>query len=121
MTLSLADVLVESGRADDAQKLLRRHMETHAAKSVQTRVALRCKLGATLSRTRALADALGQFQAALAEDPDSHDARRGLHRVERLMKGQDPDAPDEDDEDDDGPDGDVEGGDDDEEGSDLFD
>lgn len=121
VTLSLADMLVELGRADEAQKLLRRHMETHAAKSVRARVALHCKLGTTLSRTRALADALGQFQAALAEDPDSQEARRGLHRVERLMKGQDPDAPDEDEEDEEDPDGDIEGGDEDEEGSDLFD
>ena len=52
-------------------------METHPAKSVRVRVALHCKLGTTLSRTRALADALGQFQAALAEDPDSQEARRG--------------------------------------------
>ena len=73
------------------------------------------------ARTRALADALGQFQAALAEDPDSQEARRGLHRVERLMKGQDPDAPDEDEEDDEEPEGDIDGRDEDEEGSDLFD
>ena len=121
VTTSLADVLAELGRADEAQRLLRRHMETHPAKSVRARVALHCKLGTTLSRTRALADALGQFQAALAEDPDSQEARRGLHRVERLMKGQDPDAPDEDEEDDEDPEGDIDGRDEDEEGSDLFD
>lgn len=58
----------------------------------------------------ALADALGQYQTALSLAPGSEEARRGMNRVERMMKGQDPDAPeDEGDEDDEDEDDDVEG------------
>jgi hypothetical protein len=69
-----------------------------------------------------LADAAGEYQRALGLDPESEGARRGIARVERLMKGQDPDANDdadeecEDDEDEDGQDD----GDDEDEGDDLF-
>ena len=48
-----------------------------------------------LTSAKQLADALGQYQTALSLQPESDDARRGLERVERLMKGQDPDAADE--------------------------
>ena len=120
MTLSLADMLVELGRADEAQKLLRRHMETHAAKSVRARVALHCKLGTTLAHARA-GGRPRAVPGGVGGGSGFARGRRGLHRVERLMKGQDPDAPDEDEEDEEDPDGDIEGGDEDEEGSDLFD
>ena len=46
-----------------------------------------------LATSKALADALGQYQTALGLAPASEEARRGMNRVERLMKGQDPDAP----------------------------
>lgn len=101
--MALSDVHVTQGRLEAAQSLLRRHLETHAAAAVggdvSVRVALHCRLGSVLATSKALADALGQFQEALGLAPASEDARRGMNRVERLMKGQDPD--DDGDEDDD--------------------
>ena len=97
-------------------------METHPAKSVRARVALHCKLGDDASA-----------HARAGRTPPGSSRRRGggsgfaggeagLHRVEPCsMKGQDPDAPDEDEEDDEDPEGDIDGRDEDEEGSDLFD
>jgi len=58
-------------------------------------VALHCSLGKVLAKSKQLADALGHYQSALAIYPESEEARRGVGRVERLMKGQDPDAPEE--------------------------
>jgi anaphase-promoting complex subunit 7 len=68
-----------------------------------------------------LADAAGEYQKASGLDPDNDGARRGIARVERLMKGQDPDAtePDEDGDDDEDEDGEDEDGED-EDGDEEF-
>ena len=118
VVMALCDVHASQGRTEAALGLLRRHLETHAAGDVVVQVALHCRLGSVLATSKQLADALGQYQTALGLAPGSEEARRGMNRVERLMKGQDPDAPededgeDEDDEDDE--DGDRDGDGDDE-------
>ena len=95
MVAALADAHTSSGRSEAAAELLRRHLDTHAAHDAGAQVALHCRLGAVLAQSKQLADALGHYQSALAIYPESDEARRGVSRVERLMKGQDPDAPDE--------------------------
>ncbi|ACO64240.1 predicted protein [Micromonas commoda] len=92
---ALAETHAASGRSEAAAELLRRHLDTHAAHDAGAQVALHCRLGAVLAQSKQLADALGHYQSALAIYPESDEARRGVSRVERLMKGQDPDAPDE--------------------------
>ena len=92
---ALAETHASSGRSEAAAELLRRHLDTHAAHDAGAQVALHCRLGAVLAQSKQLADALGHYQSALAIYPESDEARRGVSRVERLMKGQDPDAPDE--------------------------
>jgi len=92
---ALAETHASSGRSEAAAELLRRHLDTHAAHDAGAQVALHCRLGAVLAQSKQLADALGHYQSALALYPESDEARRGVGRVERLMKGQDPDAPDE--------------------------
>ena len=92
---ALADAHASSGRSEAAAELLRRHLDTHAAHDAGAQVALHCRLGGVLAQSKQLADALGHYQSALAIYPESDEARRGVSRVERLMKGQDPDAPDE--------------------------
>ena len=103
VVLSLCDVHVAQGRLQAAAALVRRHLEMHCAGGgdVATAVALHCRLGSVLASSKAPTDALGQYQHALSLAPESEEARRGMGRVERLMKGQDPDAAeDEEDEDD---------------------
>ena len=109
VVLALADVHVSQGRADAAQTLLRRHMETHVSDDVSAQVLLHCKLGAVLASSKSLSDALGQYQTALGLFPNSEEARQGLNRVERMMKGQDPDAPEDEEEQDEDEDDDGEG------------
>ena len=92
---ALAEAHASSGRSEAAAELLRRHLDTHAAHDAGAQVALHCRLGGVLAQSKQLADALGHYQSALAIYPESDEARRGVSRVERLMKGQDPDAPDE--------------------------
>ena len=123
VTLALSEALRNCGESDAAIETLRAHLDIFSSSSeVRVRVACHCALGAALASARMLADAAGEYQHALGLDPESEGARRGIARVERLMKGQDPDANDdadeecEDDEDEDGEDD----GDDEDEGDDLF-
>ena len=120
---ALAACHAAAGRPEAAAELLRRHLETHAAHDTGVQVALHCSLGKVLAKSKALADALGHYQSALAIYPESEEARRGVGRVERLMKGQDPDAPEEEvdeDEDDDEEVEDADGDGDGDDGSDFM-
>ena len=111
------------GEPAAAIQTLRAHLAAYAAAETRARVACHCALGAALASSRMLADAAGEYQRACGLDAACEPAKRGLARVERLMKGQDPDAGDDDvDEDEDdgaGEEEDEEGDEEDEEG-DLF-
>jgi anaphase-promoting complex subunit 7 len=121
--LALSEACRLCGEADAAAACLRELLEGHAGGSNETnvRVACHCALGAVLASQRMLADAAGEYQKASGLDPDNDGARRGIARVERLMKGQDPDAtePDEDGDDDEDEDGEDEDGED-EDGDEEF-
>ena len=97
VAMALSDVHADAGRHDTAAGVLRRHLERHAPADVAVAVALRCKLGAVLAASKLLADALGAYQQALTLSPGSEEAARGMTRVERMLKGQDPDGDDDDD------------------------
>jgi anaphase-promoting complex subunit 7 len=101
IALAMSEALRACGESDAAIQTLRLHLETYASGGTRARVACHCALGAALASARMLADAAGEYQRALGLDPENEPARRGVARVERLMKGQDPDARDDADEDED--------------------
>ena len=99
VVLALAEHLRTRGGAEgrgEAERVLRAHLEWQGDEGdARARIAARCAMGAVLADSRRLAEALGEYHAALAMDETGEEARRGMLRVERLMKGQDPDAMDE--------------------------
>ena len=123
LALALSEAQRVCGEPAAAIQTLRAHLAAYAAAETRARVACHCALGAALAGSRMLADAAGEYQRACGLDAACEPAKRGLARVERLMKGQDPDAGDDDvDEDEDdgaGEEEDEEGDEEDEEG-DLF-
>ena len=123
LALALSEAQRVCGEPAAAIQTLRAHLAAYAAAETRARVACHCALGAALASSRMLADAAGEYQRACGLDAACEPAKRGLARVERLMKGQDPDAGDDDvDEDEDdgaGEEEDEEGDEEDEEG-DLF-
>ncbi|GAQ88945.1 hypothetical protein KFL_004720040 [Klebsormidium nitens] len=99
--LGLAELYQMQDRLGDAQQLLQRHLETHKKDSVHSRLA------GVLMAQRKHSEALSHFQIALAMNPRSKEAQAGLARLEKLMKGLDPDAEeDELEEEDEGQEGD---------------
>jgi anaphase-promoting complex subunit 7 len=122
LALALSEAQRACGESDAAIQTLRVHLETYASAETRARVACHCALGAALASARMLADAAGEYQRACGLDAECEPAKRGLARVERLMKGQDPDARDDVDEDEDDGGGDEEDdeGDEEEDEGDLF-
>ncbi|KAL1288858.1 hypothetical protein HN51_057317 [Arachis hypogaea] len=92
--LALAELHVIEGRNGDAVSLLERYLKDWADDS------LHVKLAQVFAATNMLQEALSHYQAALRLNPQNEAAKRGLERLEKQMKGVDPDAP-EDDEDND--------------------
>ncbi|XAR57116.1 hypothetical protein NMG60_11025146 [Bertholletia excelsa] len=88
--LALAELHVMEGRNGDAVSLLERYLKDWADDS------LHVKLAQVFAATNMLQDALSHYQAALRINPQNEAAKKGLERVEKQMKGVDPDAPEED-------------------------
>ncbi|XP_073026514.1 anaphase-promoting complex subunit 7-like isoform X4 [Primulina eburnea] len=88
--LALAELHVQEGRNGDAVSLLQGFLKDWADDS------LHAKLAQVFAATSMLQEALSHYQAALRINPLSDDARKGLERLEKQMKGVDPDAPEED-------------------------
>ncbi|XP_077232624.1 anaphase-promoting complex subunit 7-like isoform X3 [Tasmannia lanceolata] len=88
--LALADLHVVEGRNGDAVSLLERYIKDWADES------LHIKLAQVFSAANRLSEALSHYQAALRIHPQNEAAKKGLERVEKQMKGLDPDAPEED-------------------------
>ncbi|GMN46471.1 hypothetical protein TIFTF001_015662 [Ficus carica] len=90
--LALAELHVMEGRNGDAVTLLERYLKDWADDS------LHVKLAQVFAATNMLQDALSHYQAALRINPQNEAAKKGLERLEKQMKGVDPDAPEEDEE-----------------------
>lgn len=88
--LALAELHVVEGRNGDAVSLLERYLKDWADDS------LHVKLAQVFAATNMLQEALSHYQAALRINPQNEAAKKGLERLEKQMKGVDPDAPDED-------------------------
>nr|XP_051230214.1 anaphase-promoting complex subunit 7-like [Lolium perenne] len=103
--LALADLHIAEGRNKEAVLLLERYLRQWADDS------LHIKLAQVFAATNLLSDALSHYQAALRINPYNEAAKKGLERLEKQMKGIDPDAPEDEDEneaDDDGDQDDAE-------------
>ncbi|KAL4642838.1 hypothetical protein ACB092_02G048800 [Castanea dentata] len=90
--LALAELHVIEGRNGDAVSLLERYLKDWADDS------LHVKLAQVFAATNLLQDALSHYQSALRINPQNEAAKKGLDRLEKQMKGVDPDAPEEDEE-----------------------
>lgn len=90
--LALAELHVIEGRNGDAVSLLERYLKDWADDS------LHVKLAQVFAATNMLQDALLHYQSALRINPQNEAAKKGLERLEKQMKGVDPDAPEEDEE-----------------------
>ncbi|GLT99189.1 hypothetical protein SLE2022_166420 [Rubroshorea leprosula] len=90
--LALAELHVIEGRNEDAASLLKRYLKDWADDS------LHVKLAQVFAATNSLQEALTHYQAALRINPQNEAAKKGLERLEKQMKGVDPDAPEEDEE-----------------------
>ncbi|CAL4902937.1 unnamed protein product [Urochloa decumbens] len=88
--LALADLHVAEGRNREALMLLERYLRQWANDS------LHIKLAQVFAATNMLSDALSHYQSALRINPQNEAAKKGLERLEKQMKGVDPDAPEED-------------------------
>ncbi|GAB4851250.1 Anaphase-promoting complex subunit 7 [Ancistrocladus abbreviatus] len=88
--LALAELHVMEGRNGDAVSLLERYLKDWADDS------LHVKLAQVFSATNMLQEALSHYQAALRINPQNEAAKKGMERLEKQMKGVDPDAPEED-------------------------
>ncbi|XP_034685452.1 anaphase-promoting complex subunit 7 [Vitis riparia] len=90
--LALAELHVMEGRTGDAISLLERYLKDWADDS------LHVKLAQVFAATNMLQDALSHYQSALRINAQNEAAKKGLERLEKQMKGVDPDAPEEDEE-----------------------
>ncbi|CAI9776865.1 unnamed protein product [Fraxinus pennsylvanica] len=88
--LALAELHVMEGRNGDAVSLLERYLKDWADDS------LHVKLAQVFAATNMLQEALSHYQAALRINAQNEAAKKGLERLEKQMKGVDPDAPEED-------------------------
>ncbi|KAL5712896.1 Anaphase-promoting complex subunit 7 [Ranunculus cassubicifolius] len=88
--LALAELHVVEGRNGEAVSLLERYLKDWADDS------LHIKLAQVFGATNMLQDALSHYQAALRINPFNEAGKKGLERLEKQMKGVDPDAPEED-------------------------
>lgn len=90
--LALAELHVIEGRNGDAVSLLERYLKDWADDS------LHVKLAQVFAATNMLQDSLSHYQSALRINPQNEAAKKGLERLEKQMKGVDPDAPEEEEE-----------------------
>ncbi|KAG0516974.1 hypothetical protein BDA96_09G047900 [Sorghum bicolor] len=90
--LALADLHVVEGRNKEAVMLLEKYLRQWADDS------LHIKLAQVHASTNMLSDALSHYQSALRINPQNEAAKNGLERLEKQMKGVDPDAPEEEEE-----------------------
>ncbi|XP_073526364.1 uncharacterized protein [Phyllobates terribilis] len=88
--LALAELHVMEGRNGDAVSLLERYLKDWADDS------LHVKLAQVFSSTNMLQEALSHYHAALRINSLNEAAKMGLDRLEKQLKGVDPDAPDDD-------------------------
>ncbi|KAJ4749973.1 Anaphase-promoting complex subunit 7 [Rhynchospora pubera] len=90
--LALADLHVLEGRNKEAVSLLEKYLKNWADDS------LHIKIAQVFAATNMLSDALSHYQAALRINPQNEAGKKGLERLEKQMKGMDPDAPEEEEE-----------------------
>jgi anaphase-promoting complex subunit 7 len=93
--LLLSDLEVEYGLLDIATKRLKQALVHHKNHIVH------CKLADVFSKKRVFADALTHYNNALSLSPQYSPAIAGYERLEKLMRGEDPDAEETDPEGDD--------------------
>lgn len=94
---ALADACGREGRFEEAAALLQAQVSSTTYRDPTQQAAVLAKLGLTLVAMRAFDRAIVPLQAALAIAPGLEDARRGLERADKLLRGVDPDAADDDD------------------------
>uniref|UniRef100_A0A7N0TKA7 Anaphase-promoting complex subunit 7 n=2 Tax=Kalanchoe fedtschenkoi TaxID=63787 RepID=A0A7N0TKA7_KALFE len=92
--LALAELHKVEGRLDDALSLLSRYLKDCTDDS------LHVKLAQVYATKNMLQAALSHYQSALRLNPQNEAAKKGLERLEKQMKGLDPDAPEDDEEND---------------------
>ncbi|XP_022722059.1 anaphase-promoting complex subunit 7-like isoform X2 [Durio zibethinus] len=90
--LALAELHVIEGQNRDAVSLLERYLKDWADDS------LHVKLAQVFAATNMLQESLSHYQSALRINPQNEAAKKGLERLEKQMKGVDPDAPEEEEE-----------------------
>ncbi|GAB2221413.1 hypothetical protein Droror1_Dr00012589 [Drosera rotundifolia] len=88
--LALAELHVVEGRNGDAVALLERYLKDWADDCIHV------KLAQVLAASNMLQEALSHYQAALRRNALNEAAKKGLERLEKQMKGVDPDAQEED-------------------------
>ncbi|KAH7290555.1 hypothetical protein KP509_30G053600 [Ceratopteris richardii] len=84
--LALADLHVLEGRNGEAILLLQKYLKNWADGALHT------KLAQILAATGKVGESLSHFQIALSMNPQNELAKKGLDRLEKQMKGMDPDA-----------------------------
>ncbi|CAM6100971.1 unnamed protein product [Calypogeia fissa] len=84
--LALADLNVAEGRNDEAITLLQRYLKNWTDDSLHS------KLAQILALSNKLGESLSHYQTALSLNPSNEVAKKGLERLEKQMKGVDPDA-----------------------------
>lgn len=77
----LSDLLVLEGKVNDALSLLTTHVQQKSSEQ------LHLKLAQVLIKVGNHAEALGHYHAALSMNPNSAEAKAGLLKVDRLIKG----------------------------------
>lgn len=85
--LSLADLYMSSGEYDRCIELL-----GESLKQLSHLDYLHTKLGDVYTLTEDFSDALAAYHHAISINPSSTEAQVGLERLEKLMRGADPDA-----------------------------
>lgn len=90
--LALAELYGMEGRNEEAILLLQRYLKTWADDGLYT------KLAQILAASNKLGDSLFHYQSALSINPENDAAKKGLERLEKQMKGVDPDAIEEEEE-----------------------
>ena len=98
--LSLCDLEVAVHSYVEAMSLLKRHVSQSPSDVIYVKLGNVCASWSQSlnneSTTSLLDESLGYFQEALRMNPNCEAARRGVVKIEKLMKGMDPDAGDGD-------------------------
>lgn len=94
--VALAEAYSREGRLQDAAALLQGQASGTQYRDPMQHAAVLAKLGLVLAAMRCFDRAIGPLQAALSIAPGFEEAKRGLERVDRMLRGMDPDSPDDD-------------------------